>query len=1132
MKNIKYIILLLLSLFINIYNVSAERTINEGTYIISSLLNQNKNIDVSNGNTDNGTNIQIWENNNSNAQKWIIEYNQNGYYTFKSKLNTNKCLQAKEEKITNSTNIQLFDCNNSDNQQFTIKHLGNGYFSIITKKDSSMYLDVDGAKTNNGTNIQLWENNGNNAQKWKFTEIIDLKQTIYNNTYIISSALDNNKNLDVDGAKTNNGTNVQLWENNGNNAQKWKIIYLKNGYYNIKSKLNTNKCLEIKNANYSIYANIQISDCNNSDKQQFIIKKIDNEYYSIISKINRLYIDADGAKTNNGTNIQLYYNNNNNAQKWRFNLVTETKKTINNGTYTIYSMLDENKTLDVSGAKTDNGTNIQLWENNGNNAQKWEIEYLNNGYYKFISKLDSSKCLDIKNNEYYNTTNIQLYDCNNSESQQFSIKDLNNGYFTISAKYNNTNIDISEAKTTNGTNIQLWENNGNNAQKWKFVELLNSEQVINNGIYILNSALDNNKNLDVDGAKTNNGTNIQIWENNGNKAQKWKIEYINGYYQFKSKLNTRKCLEIKNGNEKIYSNIQLSDCNNSDKQQFIIKQLDNNYYSIVSKNNHLYIDVDGAKTNNGTNVQLYYNNDNDAQKWSFSYIDEKEIENGIYTIATDLNNNQMVDVDNAKSFENTNVQLWQNNGNNAQKWYIQKQSDKSYLIRSALNSSMYLSYINNNVIISNIQTKWNIEQAENNKYYLNVKDKNLYLNIENTNASNRTNINLAEESQSKSQLFIINDTELDNNSNTISTSYYTIETKLKSKQNLDADGASKLNGTNIQLWQDNNNKAQIWYIKYINNGEFQILSSMNPYLTFNINGSNIDIWKNTNKNTQKWKLIDDTNGYVYIKSISSNTCLTVNNSEATNGTNIIASTCNNSNNQKFKLNRNTNKKIYKGVDISQYQKGINWETFSKNIDFVILRAGYGDNWSSQDDKLFLENVEKCNTYNIPYGVYLYSYAKKVQKDNNDGNLNYNAESAVSEAAHVKRLLNSVSYKPNLKTSVYLDIEEEKLAYLGKNLQTDIANRFCSIIESSGYGCSIYANLNWLKNHININNLTTKDRIWVANWFSPSPNDYSKALTSAPNYNLSNYKLWQFSDDGRINGYNYAIDLDLGYDIFD
>lgn len=1131
MKKTTIIITILISLFINTYNVKAEKTINEGTYTIKSALDQNKTIDVYGAKTANETNIQIWESNNTNAQKWILRYLDNGYYMFKSKLDENKCLEVKDGNITNNANIQLNDCNNSDRQQFTIKDLNNGYFSIITKNNNNMYLDVDGAKATNGTNIKLWTNNGDNAQKWKFTEALEPKQTLYNGLYTIKTVLDNNQTIDVNGANTANGTNIQIWESNNTNAQKWIVKYLNNGYYNIISKLNTSKCLEVKNSNFTPLSNIQLSSCTGKDNQQFILKELDNNQYSIVTKINYLYLDVNGAKNTNGTNIQLYTNNGTNAQKWTFSLITEASKSIESGTYTIHSLLNQSKAIDVDGAQAVNGRNIQLWESNNTNAQKWIVNYLNNGYYQLKSKIDDTKCLSIKNNKYYNGTNIELNECNNEDNQQFAIKTYKN-YFTISAKYNDEAIDVYGANATNGTNIQIYTSNGSNAQMWNFIEDIENIDTIEIGDYGISTGLDDNKNIDVAGANDANGTNIQIWESNDTKAQMWKLEYKNGYYQFKSKVNKKKCLEVKNSNYSIYANIELSDCNNKDNQQFILKKYDNDYYSIITKINHLYLDVATGSNANGTNIQLYFNNGTNAQKWKLNKSNN-EIDTGTYIINTAINKNQTLDVSEAKSFINTNIQLWESNNTNAQKWYVQKQSDKSYLIRTALNSSLFLSEKNGNAIIDEKETYWEIEYVEKNKYSIKLKNQSLYLNVDNIEATNSTNISLSNNHNNDIQLFEFNDTDTNEDLNTISNSYYQIETKLKTKQNIDASEARKNNGTNIQIWENNNTNAQTWYIKHLNSGIYQILSSMNPNIVINRDSttSNINIWKNTNQNTQKWKLIDDQNGYISIKNIDTNQCITVTNNNAANGTNINVSTCNNSDNQKFKVKQYTNKKIYKGIDVSQYQGNINWEETSKYVDFVIIRAGYGDNWTSQDDKKFTRNVEECEKYNIPYGIYLYSYAKRVQKDNNDANLNYDAESAVSEAAHVMRLLNSVSYKPNLKTSVYLDMEEDSLGEsLGKETLTNITNKFCSIIKSNNYGCGVYANRNWLKNYLDINNIIKNYDLWLAEWIGTT--NYTTAQNTTTSYQTTNYTLWQFSESGTTNGITGNVDLDLGFNIFD
>ena len=84
--------------------------------------------------------------------------------------------------------------------------------------------------------------------------------------------------------------------------------------------------------------------------------------------------------------------------------------------------------------------------------------------------------------------------------------------------------------------------------------------------------------------------------------------------------------------------------------------------------------------------------------------------------------------------------------------------------------------------------------------------------------------------------------------------------------------------------------------------------------------------------------------------------------------------------------------IAKGIDISYHNGTINWDKVkNSDVDFVIIRCGYGDNYTSQDDKKWLENVQACESRGIPYGVYIYSYAENVAQ-------------AQSEADHVLRLI--------------------------------------------------------------------------------------------------------------------------------
>ena len=247
------------------------------------------------------------------------------------------------------------------------------------------------------------------------------------------------------------------------------------------------------------------------------------------------------------------------------------------------------------------------------------------------------------------------------------------------------------------------------------------------------------------------------------------------------------------------------------------------------------------------------------------------------------------------------------------------------------------------------------------------------------------------------------------------------------------------------------------------------------------NGTNVSLYRYSGGDNQQWLLRDYGDGVVSIISKVNGLYLDVAGGSDKNGTNIQVYSGNGSNAQKFKLNEYTGQKIYNGIDVSHHQNVINWDQFS-GIDFVIIRAGYGGNWTNQDDKEFLRNVEYCDKYNIPYGLYLYSYADEITSGEH---------TAENEAEHMLRLLkqiDSYNYKPTLGTEVFIDMEENE--NLDKERLTKIADTYCTTIENNGYNCGVYASANWLTNKLDAPYLASKYDIWVAQW--PGINDFLTA----------------------------------------
>lgn len=182
----------------------------------------------------------------------------------------------------------------------------------------------------------------------------------------------------------------------------------------------------------------------------------------------------------------------------------------------------------------------------------------------------------------------------------------------------------------------------------------------------------------------------------------------------------------------------------------------------------------------------------------------------------------------------------------------------------------------------------------------------------------------------------------------------------------------------------------------------------------------------------------------------------------------------------------------KVIDVSTHQGIIDWaKVKASGVDGAIIRCGYGSDIASQDDKQWKRNADECTRLGIPFGTYLYSYAKTTAQ-------------AKSEAEHVLRLVKGY----NLSYPIYYDLEEAGT----ESGAIERAKVFGDIIEAAGYWCGVYANKSWWTNH-----LVGLERFvkWVA--------QYNSVCTYG-----GSYDMWQYTSSGSISGVNGNCDVNWCY----
>ena len=310
-----------------------------GVYKLNTKLHSGMMLDVSGHGTSDGSNIQIYANNDSGAQKFYLEHVGNGWYTI-SNTYPKKCLDVQGASKKSGTNVQLYQSNGSDAQKWRFYPTGDGYYTILNK--CGHYLDVAGASAKNNVNVQVYAYNGTNAQKWK---PIAAKQDYVNmadSLYTMKAQVGNDMTLDVSGSGTTDGTNIQVYQGNGSIAQKFKVQSTGDGWFKISNPF-SGKCLDVQGGSTKSGTNVQLYSYNGSNAQKWRFYK-EGDCYVIKNKLG-CYLDVDGGKNKNGTNVLVYTKNGTPAQKWK---IQETSAIVANMSSFTLNGVGQTKTISIS----------------------------------------------------------------------------------------------------------------------------------------------------------------------------------------------------------------------------------------------------------------------------------------------------------------------------------------------------------------------------------------------------------------------------------------------------------------------------------------------------------------------------------------------------------------------------------------------------------------------------------------------------------------------------------------------------------------------------------------------------------------------------------------------------------------
>lgn len=197
---------------------------------------------------------------------------------------------------------------------------------------------------------------------------------------------------------------------------------------------------------------------------------------------------------------------------------------------------------------------------------------------------------------------------------------------------------------------------------------------------------------------------------------------------------------------------------------------------------------------------------------------------------------------------------------------------------------------------------------------------------------------------------------------------------------------------------------------------------------------------------------------------------------------------------------------HKGIDVSRYQGRIDWKKVAEDgVEYAFIRAGIRGYTEGEilEDETFEDNMKGASKNHISTGVYFFSQATSV-------------EEAEEEAAFVLEKIEpySVTYP------VVIDIEavsskNARTAELTAEERTQYCIAFCEKVKEAGYTPMIYGNLKTFMLMLDLEQLEEYDK-----WFA----DYDDEI-----YYPYQFKIWQYTDSGMIEGIEGEVDMNISFE---
>lgn len=191
---------------------------------------------------------------------------------------------------------------------------------------------------------------------------------------------------------------------------------------------------------------------------------------------------------------------------------------------------------------------------------------------------------------------------------------------------------------------------------------------------------------------------------------------------------------------------------------------------------------------------------------------------------------------------------------------------------------------------------------------------------------------------------------------------------------------------------------------------------------------------------------------------------------------------------------------FTGIDVSAYQQNVDYAKLKRaGVQFVIIRAGYGDviSYPDQKDTMFEAHYRAAKAAGVSVGAYWYSYAT----------------TPAGARREAQGFIQTIKGK-QFDYPVFIDLEERKQFDTGKDNCSAMVTAFNNTMEAAGYWAGLYISRSPCQSYIKPE-VAERYTLWLA--------EYSSAC-----HYSGTVDMWQYTSSARYSGYIGNLDGDISY----